>query len=103
MGKLDGVLFIDVSVPVAQQRVAIRGRTSESAIPSDYQAALVEKHHAWLKGQGSAAFDVPVLTLDGNMDKASGALDIMMAQTMDFVEKLIAQRSAANGTIGKEN
>jgi len=91
--KLDGVIFIDVSVPVAQNRVAIRGRTSESGIPSDYQAALVEKHHAWLRGQGDCTFDGSVLTLDGNMDKCNGALDVMMAQTVAFIDQLTAQKA----------
>merc|ERR550532_3485383 len=42
--KLDGVVFIDLPVGVAQDRVAKRGRTAESAIPFDYQNALIEKH-----------------------------------------------------------
>eukprot|EP00441_Pelagodinium_beii_P016095 CAMPEP_0197651988 /NCGR_PEP_ID=MMETSP1338-20131121/34177_1 /TAXON_ID=43686 ORGANISM="Pelagodinium beii, Strain RCC1491" /NCGR_SAMPLE_ID=MMETSP1338 /ASSEMBLY_ACC=CAM_ASM_000754 /LENGTH=279 /DNA_ID=CAMNT_0043226767 /DNA_START=30 /DNA_END=869 /DNA_ORIENTATION=+ len=91
--ELDGAIFIDVSVPVAQGRVAIRGRTAESAIPCDYQTALVERHRAWLQGEGSASFHGAVLTLDGNMDKSNGALDVMMAQTMDFVDELFAQRA----------
>merc|ERR1719401_574517 len=42
--KLDGVIFIDLPVTVAQGRVAKRGRMAESTIPFDYQEALVSKH-----------------------------------------------------------
>lgn len=97
--KLDGVIFIDVSVPVAQGRVAIRGRTAESAIPSNYQAALVAKHQQWLRGNGKAAFDGAVLTLDGNMDKSNGAVDIMMAYVIEFVNQLCAEKASED----KEN
>jgi len=95
--KLDGVIFIDTSVAVAQGRVALRGRTAESAIPSDYQAALDCKHRQWLHGKGSDSFDGSVLTLDGNMDKKNGALDVMVSEVVTFVDKLCAaQENSCN-------
>jgi len=101
--ELDAVIFIDVSVPVAQGRVAIRGRTAESAIPSDYQTALVERHQAWLQGEGTDSFQGAVLTLDGDMDKSNGALDVMMAQTLEFVDELLAQQIKENHSPKREN
>jgi len=86
--KLDGVVFIDLPVSVAQGRVAKRGRTAESAIPFDYQDALTQKHRQWLQGNGANTFSGPVLTLDGSGDKSDGAVAAMAARVMDFVEKL---------------
>lgn len=90
--KLDGVVFIDLPVSVAQGRVAKRGRTAESAIPFDYQDALTAKHREWLHGNGPSAFDGPVLTLDGSGEKSSGAVAAMATRVMDFVEKLSVAR-----------
>jgi len=86
--KLDGVIYINVDLEVAQGRVASRGRTAESGIPSDYQMALINKHRQWLYGEGSNAFDGPVLTLDGNQDKSNGALDTFMASVARFIDGL---------------
>jgi len=93
--KIDGVIFISTSVPVAQGRVAVRGRTAESSIPSDYQAALDSKHRQWLQGEGNDSFDGPVLTLDGNMDKNNGALDVMVSQVTAFVDKMCAAQASS--------
>jgi len=86
--QLDGVVFIDLPVDVAQGRVAKRGRTAESAIPSDYQSALTEKHRQWLQGKNASSFSGPVLTLDGTGEKANGAVVSMAAQVMEFVDQL---------------
>jgi len=101
--KLDGVIFIDVSVSVAQDRVAVRGRTAESAIPSDYQAALVSKHRQWLLGGGSATFDGAVLTLDGNRDKNCGAIDDMVARVTEFVSQMCAEKASKVATSLRES
>jgi len=98
--QLDGVVFIDLPVSVAQGRVAKRGRTAESSIPSDYQHALDKKHRQWLYGDGSLRFDGPVLTLDGSGDKAQGAIAAMAERVDAFVSQLHAarQQAPADGT-----
>jgi len=95
--QLDGVVFIDLPVPVAQSRVAKRGRTAESSIPSEYQAALDKKHRQWLHGGAGAglSFDGPVLTLDGSGDKAQGAVADMAQRVDAFVDQLRAARQQA--------
>jgi len=93
--QLDGVVFIDLPVSVAQGRVAKRGRTAESSIPSEYQDALDKKHRQWLCGDGSLCFDGPVLTLDGSGDKAQGAISDMAKRVDAFVSQLRAARQPA--------
>jgi len=93
--QLDGVVFIDLPVSVAQGRVAKRGRTAESSIPSEYQSALIEKHRQWLHGSGGLCFGGPVLTLDGSGDKAHGAVTAMGARVDAFVDQLLAARQQA--------
>jgi len=93
--QLDGVVFIDLPVPVAQVRVARRGRTAESSIPSEYQDALYKKHRQWLYGDGSLCFNGPVLTLDGSGDKAQGAISDMAKRVDAFVNQLHAARQQA--------
>jgi len=90
--QLDGVVFIDLPVSVAQGRVAKRGRSAESSIPSAYQQALDEKHRQWLYGDGSNRFDGPVLTLDGSGDKAQGAISDMAKRVDAFISQLHAAR-----------
>jgi deoxyadenosine/deoxycytidine kinase len=93
--QLDGVVFIDLPVSVAQGRVAKRGRTAESSIPSEYQDALDKKHRQWLYGDGSLCFGGPVLTLDGSGDKAHGAVSDMARRVDAFVNQLHAARQQA--------
>jgi len=93
--QLDGVVFIDLPVSVAQGRMAKRGRTAESSIPSDYQAALDKKHRQWLFGGSSLCFEGPVLTLDGSGDKAQGAVADMAERVGAFVSRLHAARQQA--------
>jgi deoxyadenosine/deoxycytidine kinase len=93
--SLDGVVFIDLPVAVAQSRVAKRGRTSESTIPSDYQEALMAKHRQWLLGDGANKFKGPVLVLDGKGDKSDGAISNMVTRVAEFVDRL---RSAEQPT-----
>jgi len=97
--NIDGVVFLDVSVDVAQARVASRGRAAESNIPSDYQGALMAKHRHWLCGEGVGAFGGAVLTLDANADKRDGAVDAMTQRVVEFVEHLHAVRQK----VDKEN
>merc|ERR1712113_682644 len=85
---LDGVVFIDLPVGVAQSRVAKRGRTAESTIPSDYQEALITKHRQWLQGDGAHRFEGPVLLLDGTVDKSDGAISNMTTRVAEFVQRL---------------
>jgi len=94
--QLDGVVFIDLPVSVAQGRVAKRGRTAESSIPSEYQDALDKKHRQWLYGDGSLCFGGPVLTLDGSGDKAHGAVSDMAKRVDAFVNQLRAARQQAD-------
>eukprot|EP00930_Biecheleria_cincta_P055347 TRINITY_DN41673_c0_g1_i1.p1 TRINITY_DN41673_c0_g1~~TRINITY_DN41673_c0_g1_i1.p1 ORF type:complete len:305 (+),score=59.05 TRINITY_DN41673_c0_g1_i1:48-917(+) len=94
--KIDGVIFINTDVPVAQGRVAVRGRTAESTIPSDYQAALDSKHKQWLQGGEKDSFDGPVLTLNGNMDKKDGALDVMVSEVIAFVDKMCSAQASSS-------
>jgi len=93
--QLDGVVFIDLPVSVAQSRMAKRGRTAESSIPSDYQHSLDKKHRQWLFGDSSLCFDGPVLTLDGSGDKAQGAIADMAKRVDAFVSELHAARQQA--------
>jgi deoxyadenosine/deoxycytidine kinase len=88
--KLDGVVFIDLPVDVAQNRVAKRGRTAESAIPVNYQKELIAKHRQWLHGNSDVRFAGPVLTLDGSGDKQDGAVRVMAKRVEDFIEQLQA-------------
>lgn len=97
--KLDGVVFIDLPVHVAQGRVAKRGRTAESGIPSDYQDALSAKHRQWLHGGG---FSGPVVTLDGSGDKGEGAVAALAAKVMDFVDQLSSARQLEQGKVATE-
>jgi hypothetical protein len=46
---VSGFIYLDVDIGVAQSRVAKRGRTEESAIPSEYQRLLHAKHAAWMQ------------------------------------------------------
>jgi hypothetical protein len=96
--KLDGVIFIDLPVDVAQQRVAKRGRTAESAIPFDYQNALIEKHRQWLHGNCDERFAGPVLTLDGSGDKQDGAVRMMAKSVADFIDQIQATRKQKPST-----
>jgi len=89
--RLDGIAFIDLPVDVAQGRVAKRGRTAESGIPSDYQGSLAAKHRQWLHGGG---VEYPVLTLDGSGDKSDGATAAIAKQVMDFADRLHLARQA---------
>lgn len=100
--KLDGVVYIDLAVPIAQGRVASRGRTAESGIPSDYQMALASKHRQWLYGDGCNAFGGPVLSLDGNMDKTDGALDVMMASVTEFIDQLYTAKHIPPNKLRKQ-
>lgn len=55
----DLVLYLRASVPTLQQRIAMRGRAFERAIPADYLARLNELYEAWIQ-----RFDLcPVLTI----------------------------------------
>jgi len=83
--KLDGIVFLDLPVEVAQGRVAKRGRTAESGIPSDYQDSLATKHRQWLQG---GDYDGPVLKLDGSGDKGDGAVAHLASRVNDFIDRL---------------
>jgi len=93
--RIDGVVFIDLDVGTAQGRVATRGRTAESSIPSDYQSALAAKHREWLDTEsgGSDAFTGAVLRLDGNKTLEDGALKAHSRRVVDFIAELGAARA----------
>jgi len=95
--KIDGVVFIDLPVDVAQGRVAKRGRTAESGIPVDYQNALITKHRQWLLGNSDVRFTGPVLTLDGSGEKQDGAVRAMAKSVGDFIDRLeVAKKQELN-------
>lgn len=48
--EVDGFVYLDVAIDIAQSRVAKRGRSEESDIPSEYQEKLHDKHTAWMDG-----------------------------------------------------
>lgn len=87
--KLDGIVFLDLPVLVAQSRVAKRGRSAESGIPSEYQDSLAAKHRLWLQG---GTFDGPVLQVDGSKDKYDGAVATLASQVMEFANRLLVAK-----------
>lgn len=46
--EVDGFVYLDVAISIAQSRVAKRGRCEESDIPSEYQEKLHDKHTVWV-------------------------------------------------------
>ena len=51
--EIDGFIYLDVDIGVAQGRVAKRGRCEESSIPSEYQRKLHRKHKEWFARMGN--------------------------------------------------
>jgi len=54
---VDGFIYLDVDIGIAQGRVAKRGRCEESDIPSTYQEKLHNKHSAWMEALEAAKAD----------------------------------------------
>ena len=92
--KIDGVVYLDVDVANAQKRVAARGRSEESEIPTDYQERLSKKHEEWVtKLEGDANESVGVLRLDANKIKSAEMNDLWMRDLGCFVTQLEEQKS----------
>ena len=95
--KIDGVVYLDVDVANAQKRVACRGRSEESEIPTDYQERLLKKHEEWVKGLEVAAEEqVGVLRLDATKTNSAEVKDMWMRDLGCFVTQLQERGSRAS-------
>eukprot|EP00036_Acanthoecidae_sp_10tr_P008761 CAMPEP_0182929844 /NCGR_PEP_ID=MMETSP0105_2-20130417/22908_1 /TAXON_ID=81532 ORGANISM="Acanthoeca-like sp., Strain 10tr" /NCGR_SAMPLE_ID=MMETSP0105_2 /ASSEMBLY_ACC=CAM_ASM_000205 /LENGTH=300 /DNA_ID=CAMNT_0025068041 /DNA_START=69 /DNA_END=971 /DNA_ORIENTATION=+ len=91
---LDGIIYLRSDPEVCNARLHARGRPEEEAVPLEYLESLHQRHEDWLhhrtvESPGLLA-DLPVLTLDGNVDFKTDAAhrDKILAQTADFLSSL---------------
>jgi len=86
-----GFVYLQASPEVCFDRLKIRNRKEEAAVPLDYLKLLHEKHEHWLvhrKDVAPCVADVPVLTLDRDKDwiVETSEKDRLVGKVADFFD-----------------
>jgi deoxyguanosine kinase len=69
--KVSGIVYITCNPEKCKDRIGIRSRTGEDAIPLDYLTQLHDYHEDWINNTS-----IPVLRIDTNKDSPSGQFPI---------------------------
>jgi deoxyadenosine/deoxycytidine kinase len=64
--KIDGIIYNQCDIEICEKRIKERNRNGEQQLSSSYLKELNDRHSEWLKHE-----TIPILTIDGNIEKNS--------------------------------